>query len=84
VGDGPHKYQGVPLGQVLQAMEPRAGATTVVVSTDGEPILLPLADGLGDKDLCLFTVIGQSDVTFALARMDGQVLASRVTRLEVQ
>jgi len=31
VGDGPHKYQGVPLGLVLQAMEPDAAATTVVV-----------------------------------------------------
>jgi ABC-type thiamin/hydroxymethylpyrimidine transport system permease subunit len=84
VGDGPHKVQGVPLGKVLQAMEPRPEATTVVVYTSGEPISLPLADVLGDKDLRLFTIIGQSDVTFALARMDGQVLAARVTRIEVQ
>ncbi len=84
VGDGPHKYQGVPLGQVLQAMEPQAGATTVVVYTGGEPVSHPLAEVLGDEDLRLFTIIGESDVTFALARMDGQVLAARVTRIEVR
>jgi hypothetical protein len=65
-------------------MEPHAGATTVVVYTGGEPVSRPLAEVLGDKDLRLFTIIGQSDVTFALARMDGQVLAARVTRIEVR
>jgi len=84
LGDGPHKYQGVPLGLVLQAMEPHAGATTVVVHTGGEPVSLPLAEVVSDKDLRLFTIIGESDVTFALARMDGQVLAARVTRVEVR
>ncbi len=84
VGDGPHKYQGVPLGLVLQAMEPHAKATTVMVNTGGEPLSYPLAAVLGDKDLRLFTIIGESDVTFALARMDGQVLAPRVTRIEVR
>jgi ABC-type thiamin/hydroxymethylpyrimidine transport system permease subunit len=83
VGDGPHKYQGVPLGQVLQAMEPQAGATTVVVYTDGEPVSHPLAEVLGDDDLRLFTIIGESNVAFALAHMDSQVLAARVTRIEV-
>ena len=84
LGDGPRKLQGVPLGKVLAAMEPQAGATTVVVHTGGEPISLPLADVLADDDLRLFTVIGEADVTFALARMDGEVLAATVTRIEVQ
>lgn len=83
VGGGPHKYQGVPLGLVLEAMEPQTGATTVVVNAGGEPLSYPLAAVLGDKDLRLFTIIGESDVTFALARMDGQVLAPRVTSIEV-
>jgi ABC-type thiamin/hydroxymethylpyrimidine transport system permease subunit/DMSO/TMAO reductase YedYZ molybdopterin-dependent catalytic subunit len=84
LGDGPHKLQGVPLGQVLAVMRPQAGATTVVVHTDGQPLSLPLADVLADEDLRLFTVIGQADVTFALARMDGQVLAARVTGIEIR
>ena len=82
-GDGPHKYQGVPLGLVLQAMEPQGGATTVVIQTGGEPVSLSLAEVVSDKDLRLFTIIGESEVTFALARMDGQVLAARVTGIEV-
>jgi DMSO/TMAO reductase YedYZ molybdopterin-dependent catalytic subunit len=84
VGDGAHKYQGVPLGLVLRALEPQDGAMTVVVHTDGEPVSRPLAEVLGDDDLRLFTIIGESDVTFALARMDGQVLAARVTSIEVR
>ena len=83
LGDGPRKLQGVPLGKVLAAMEPQAEATTVLLHTGGEPISLPLADVLNDDDLRLFTVIGQAEVTFALARLDGQVLAARVTRIEV-
>ena len=83
VGDGPHKYQGVPLGEVLQEMGPQAGATTVVVNTGGEPMSFPWAEVSGNTDLRLFTIIGESDVTFALARMDGQVLAARVTSIEV-
>jgi ABC-type thiamin/hydroxymethylpyrimidine transport system permease subunit len=84
VGDGPHKYQGVPLGQVLRAMEPQAGATTVIIYTDGEPLSYSLTKVLGDDDLRLFTIIGKSDVTFALARIDGQVLAARVRSIEVR
>jgi energy-coupling factor transport system substrate-specific component len=84
LGDGPRKLQGVPLGKVLAAMEPQAGATTVMVYIHGEPLSLSLADLLADDDLRLFTVIGQEDVTFALARMDGEVLAAQVTGIEVK
>jgi ABC-type thiamin/hydroxymethylpyrimidine transport system permease subunit len=84
LGDGPRKLQGVPLGKVLAAMQPQAGATTVVVYTDDEPLSLPLADVLPDDDLRLFTVIGEADVTLALARMEGEVLATQVTRIEVK
>jgi DMSO/TMAO reductase YedYZ molybdopterin-dependent catalytic subunit len=84
LGDGPQKLQGVSLGEVLQAMEPQADAHTVMVHTSGEPISLPLANVLDDDDLRLFTVIGEEDITFALARMDGQVLATQVAQIEVQ
>ena len=84
VGDGPRKLQGVPLGKVLAAMEPRADAKTVVVQTGNEPLSLSLAKVLADDDIRLFTIIGEADVTFALARMGGQVLANRVTGIEVE
>ncbi len=84
VGAGPLKLQGVPLGQVLAALKPREDATTVLVHTPTEPVELPLDEVLGDDDLRLFTVIGEENVSFALARMDGSVLAARVTRIEVR
>ena len=84
LGDGPRKLQGVPLGKVLAVMEPQSEATTVWVYTAGETVSLPLADVLDDDDLRLFTVIGESDVTFALARMQGQVLAAQAIRIEVR
>jgi hypothetical protein len=65
-------------------MEPQAEATTVVLHTDGEPVSLPLADILADDDIRLFTIIGETDVTFALARIEGEVLAAQVTRIEVK
>ena len=84
LGDGPRKLQGVPLGKVLAAMEPQGPAEAVVIHTGAEPLSLPLTSVLADDDIRLFTVIGEADVTFALARMDGEVLAAHVTRIEVQ
>ncbi len=84
MGDGPRKLQGVPLGKVLAAMEPRGTAETVLVYTSTGLLSLPLSEVLADDELRLFTVIGEADVTFALARMDGEVLAARVERIEVR
>jgi len=84
VGRGPRKVQGVPLGKVLQAMGPRPEATTVVLHTDGEPVSIPLADVLEDDDVRIFTIIGDADLSFAVARMDGEVTAVRVIHIKVQ
>jgi ABC-type thiamin/hydroxymethylpyrimidine transport system permease subunit/DMSO/TMAO reductase YedYZ molybdopterin-dependent catalytic subunit len=84
LGQGSRKYQGAPLGAVLNQMGPQAGAGTVVLYTDGEPVRLPLDEVLNDKDVRLFTAFQGTDVSFAVARMEGQVLAYPVTRIEVQ
>jgi ABC-type thiamin/hydroxymethylpyrimidine transport system permease subunit len=84
LGHGSQKLQGVSLGKVLAAMAPQADAETVLVHTDGETISIPLREVLEDDGIRLFTAIGQADVTFALARMDGEVLATKVTRIQVQ
>ena len=84
LGDGPRKLQGVSLGKVLAAMQPWDTAQTVVVRTGNGSLSLPLGEVLADDDLRLFTVIGEADVTFALARMDGEVLAAQVTGIEVR
>lgn len=84
LGEGARKLQGVPLGKVLQAMGPKPEAESVIVFTGGDSLVLPLSDVLNDDDLRIFTVIGEVDVTFALGRMDGQVLAVRIAGIEVQ
>ncbi|MGC9469429.1 MAG: ECF transporter S component [Anaerolineae bacterium] len=82
--DGPRKLQGVPLGKVLASMTPQAEAETVVIQTESEPLTLPLDEVLNDTDVRLFTVIGEADITFALARTEGEVLAAQVTGIEVR
>jgi DMSO/TMAO reductase YedYZ molybdopterin-dependent catalytic subunit len=84
LADGPRKLQGVPLGSVLAAMQPQPAATEVLIYTGSEPLSLPLGDVLADSDLRVFAVIGEADVTYALARMDGDVLAAQVIRIEVR
>jgi len=84
VGKGPKKYQGIPLGQVLQSNSPRPEAATVVLHTKGEPSEIPLGDVLEDDDLRIFAIVGDADISFAVARMSGEVIAARVTRIEVK
>jgi DMSO/TMAO reductase YedYZ molybdopterin-dependent catalytic subunit len=84
VGKGPNKYQGAPLGQVLQAMSPLESAETLLLHTDGEPVSLPLAEVVSDDDVRLFTIIGTDSISFAVARMSGEVIAPQVNRVEIK
>ena len=84
LGEGPKKYQGAPLGQVLQAMDPRATAQTILLETAGDPVALPLVEVLGDDDLRIFTIIGPEEVAFAVARLEGEVVAAQVKGIEVR
>jgi DMSO/TMAO reductase YedYZ molybdopterin-dependent catalytic subunit len=89
VGFGPQKLQGTPLGRVLASMSPAVDAGEVVVHTPGGTTVMPMADVLGDDGLRIYTVLGDGDevsseLTFAIARMDGTVIAPSVTALEVR
>ncbi len=84
ISDSPQKYQGVPLGKVLGAMEPRPEAETVVLGTEDGPASLPLDKVLGDDNLRLFTVIDGDLVSFAVATMDGEVIAAPIVSIEVR
>ena len=84
VGEGPKKYQGAPLGQVLEGMGLQPGASTVVVDRAGDPISIPLEVVLRDDKVRVFTIVGEDEVSFAVARMDGEVLASDATGIEVR
>jgi len=87
VGAGPHKYQGVPLGSVLQEMVPQAQAGSVDLYAAGasEPaVSLPLSQILADRELRIFTIVGDTEVSFAVARMNGEVLVPQLQRIEVR
>lgn len=84
VGKGSNKYQGAPLGQVLQAMSPLESAETIVLHTDGEPVSLALAEVVNEDDVRLFMIIGADSISFAVARMSGEVIAPQVSRIEVR
>jgi ABC-type thiamin/hydroxymethylpyrimidine transport system permease subunit len=84
VGKGPNKHQGAPLGRVLQAMSPLESAEIVVLHTDGEPVSLTLAEVVNDDDIRLFTIIGADSISFAVARMSGEVIAPQVSRVEIK
>ncbi|MBN1963105.1 MAG: ECF transporter S component [Anaerolineae bacterium] len=83
-GTGESRYQGAVLADVLAAhgLDPEAesvGLHTVA----GETITLPLDEVLADGDIRLFTVITGETVTFAVARMNGEILAADVISLDV-
>ena len=84
VGNGPQKLQGAPLAEILTALEPEDDATTIILHTTGESVSLPLSDVLNDDKTRIFTIIGIDNLTFAVAKMDGTVIAPQVIRIEVQ
>ncbi len=86
VGAGPQKLQGTPLGRILVSMSPLDGATEVVARTPDGEVTLPLTEVLADDDVRIFTAFGEEGEgsSFAVARMNGTVLASYVTSLEVR
>ena len=84
VGHGAQKLQGVPLGAVIASMEPEVDAHDLIIQTPEAPVTLPL-EGLWDSDdVRIFTVIDGLGITFAVARMDGTVIAPKVMALEVR
>jgi ABC-type thiamin/hydroxymethylpyrimidine transport system permease subunit len=83
VGNGPQKLQGASLAKVLQALEPATEATTIILHTDGDPVTIALSDVMGSDDVRIFTVIGTDRITYAVAWMDGTVIAPQVTGIEI-
>ncbi len=82
--DGPRKLQGAPLGMVLEAQGLAEDAESVVLETPDERTSLPLSEVLSDDGLRIFTVIDEGRVSFAAARMDGEVVAAPLQRIEVE
>jgi ABC-type thiamin/hydroxymethylpyrimidine transport system permease subunit len=84
VGLGPNKYQGASFGEVLKSMNPAGDAVTVILYGEGEEISLGLDEILADDEIRIFTIIDQDEISFAVARMDGEVISAQVSRIEVR
>jgi len=84
LGNGKVKVQGAPLSKVLRAAQPNEDAETVVSFSDDVSVSLELPEVLASDDLRLFSVIGEESVSYALAYMDGRVLLTTLTRIELQ
>ena len=84
IGESSEKYQGVSLAKVLGAMPLSPDARTVVLATGEAEVSIPLAEVMGNDDLRIFTVIEANSISFALATMDGQVVADPILSIEVR
>ena len=69
------KVQGVPLGMVLEASDFLTNANTLVITSDQTSLEFNITDLLNDDSIRLFVIIGETDITYALAKMNGEVLA---------
>lgn len=84
IGDTSGKYQGVALELVLQEKGIQSQANEVLLIGDGSPISLELSTILNEPNLRIFTIIIGDQVSYAIARMDGQVVVSNLERIEVR
>lgn len=84
IGETSEKYQGAILGPVLEAMGLQPQASEVLLIGDGEPVALDLPTVLQDQDLRIFTIIAGDQVSYAVARMDGQVISTNLEKIEVR
>ncbi len=84
LSDGPQKLQGAPLSAILPTMDPTPDAQTIVLHTNGTPVTLGLSEVLDDDEVRIFTIIDAEGIRFAVARMNGRVLAESVTYITVK
>ncbi|RLD01179.1 MAG: hypothetical protein DRI46_05090 [Chloroflexi bacterium] len=74
LGDGPAKFQGVPLASLLDKMAPGLTAGAVLaVNTEGDQLSLPLEEIREDEGMRIFVDLGQDQVGYALAHLEGEV-----------
>jgi energy-coupling factor transport system substrate-specific component len=72
--EGSKKLQGVPLWKVIASEQPDQPISEVVLSSPEETMKMTWLEINNNDDLRIFTVIGQEDISFALAKMSGEVL----------
>jgi ABC-type thiamin/hydroxymethylpyrimidine transport system permease subunit len=84
LGYGVRKYQGVPLGTVLEAMQPEAGAGTVTLRNRlGEEQSLELNAVLEDTSIRIWNVTAEEGIVFTIASETGHIWLRDVLEIEV-
>jgi energy-coupling factor transport system substrate-specific component len=81
---GTRKVQGAPVGSILEAAQPTGDAEELIVEGASTQVSLTLDDVIDNDAIRLFTVIEGASMTYALGRMNGDVLVENVQRLTVQ
>ena len=81
--EGSRKLQGVPVWMVINALLTDQIPETVFFRSSTESQTLPWSEINNDDDLRLFTVIEEDQISFALARMSGEVLLFPLSEIEV-
>ena len=81
---GTRKAQGAPLGRIVEAAQPTEQATQVTVVGQTDEVSLQLDKVIGHDAIRIFTVIEGDSMTYALGRMNGDVLVENIQCLDVQ
>lgn len=85
LGDGPTKYQGVPLRAVIAAAEPQEGAATVIaIARDGGSVEWPLADVLADDAVRIWVVNKPEGTRYAVGSADQIIEIVDAVELAIQ
>jgi hypothetical protein len=65
-------------------MGPASTATKVILISANEQITIPMDELSTDDDIRLFTVIQEQGILYAVAHMDGELIAWPVTQIIVE
>jgi ABC-type thiamin/hydroxymethylpyrimidine transport system permease subunit len=84
-GDGPAKYQGVPVHAVVSASDPRPEATTLrAIGRDGNATEWPLSEVLADDTIRIWIVNDSDGTRYAVGSADQAIVATDVVELAVE
>lgn len=81
--EGTKKLQGVPVWMVIESLLQNQIPQEVIFSSTEETNGIPWSEISDNDDLRLFTVIDEEQISFALARMSGEVILFPVREIRV-
>ena len=82
--EGSQKLQGVAVWKIVTAAFPGQTPTVLQFSNSDEGITLSWDELDQNDDIRLFTVIGEDSISYALAKMSGDVILFPVTQIDIQ